>query len=361
MYGKQKNSSKEVKMSKSNVRWWISLLLIVLIGGFVGCSDKKTTEPGPESGSPLVNKSGEAWVPVEGYGNVAIFVFKASGVLETYRNSVLFGMTKRGEFIFRTEGNKLFVISDGYEEEHTYTITDNGQTLILTFESILDFVWVYTKQRVNTSNAKVYPDLYGKDFRIYIGDLRIDVYSRQYMTDIELTINGTSISMHLYGEWAFGSYNFEDDMTYQISMTATTANRTYTESASITTVQRANMNVQKSDADNWWDFPVQITWSFPNNNKNSMLQEASFEVEGYDFYIFESGLIEPGLRSFTIPAGFVSGEVDYSDFYLLQINYVLTNNASFISDSYSGAWWDSLAERPQRQRKSNSFFRTDLR
>ena len=339
-----------MRSKKKNKIMFIILAIIVIIITVQGCSEKSTGPKDPESGSPLITKSGEAWEEVlddDAEDPPGYLIFKASGIMEIYTKTKLFGWIKEGEVIFRTSGNSIFVTTPiGEEIESRFTIEDNGQTLYIgSFDEDEEeyYYTKYTKQQVSITNALEYPNLYNTDIFVDISEWGLYMLSYQGLFDsVELKIDGNQVEITTDGydeEYAnyYADFQFNEGVNYNISILAKLGNKTYQGAVNITIVDRIqDMNITKSSAVNWWDFPVIISWELPHN---SMLVVAQFDANWY----YESGFIDPSLRSITIPAGTMNEDTRYFSFEIQCDNYAQNGDITVASWSgkrvYSNSSW----------------------
>ena len=323
-------SNSKAVCRKVNLIVWVIMIAALMIAP--GCSEKTTAPKGPESGCPFLTKKGEGWQSEDN----EIYVFKASGMVQIYLYSKLFGPSLRAQAKFSSTETTITIDTGGEIATFPYIIKDNGQTLLLYYFDEDEYS-TFTKIKVNLDNA-VPVNLDNGNHSIYVY-LRPDyIYigiEEQEIQEIELKINGKTEPLYFSGESAYAEYPCTEGTEYMISLHIITDQKEYNESTSITIPQQAVMKLLKAE-DRWWDSPVQVSWSFKNNKQDSMVAEAYFYVENDEDGEF--GFLAPNLRSFTIPKGTFPSAESRRVFSLYFMNYVTTSNTLFIAESY--CWID---------------------
>ena len=337
-------------MSKTTLTRVISIMMLILLGAPIGCVAQETVQTEDVySGHPLVTTSGEAWVvEVELEGDdydVAGIIMKENGVLEMYTVSPVFGWQKEEEMRFEVEANKIlwFELSDSDDSEPdselTYSI--QGQTLTL-IDLDNGETLTFTKKQVDLSRAQLLSPGLEKNVIIYTSGTSVSVQYRSRedsITAVELKIDDKLVEVDKLNSLRnvfYGDYDFEANKTYHVSLVLGTETKTYHESATLIMPQEASIKVEKSDEDNWWDFPIHISWTYPDNNAHSMMLKANVGCENKEECFTDEGLLEPQLREFTIPIGLMNQHSNCDIGVILQnINYVLTDNAYFQATIYS--------------------------
>ena len=334
-------------MSKTTLTRIISIMILILLGSPMGCVAQETVQSeGLYSGHPLVTTNGESWIleePDDYY--YSAFFLKDTGIIEMYTLSPVFGWQKEEEMRFEVGEDKLLLFeksdSDDNDPDIELTYSIHGQTV-----TVIDVddgeTLTFTKKTVDLSKAQsLFVDL-ERDINIYLDDgVLIEYRSREEkITAIELKIDNNMVEVrNSRANIFFGDYDFEENKTYHVSLVLSTETRTYHESATLTIPQKASINVQKSGEDNWWDFPILISWTYSNNNIHSMMLRADIVRCANKEGCFEDeGILEPHLREFPIPVGLIKQHQNCDiGVELENINYVLTDNAYFEAIVFSEA------------------------
>ena len=332
----------------------ISVIFILVTIIFIGCSEKTTNPPdNPPNLSPLINKYNEAWVFPEENNKTRALVFKENGILELYFFTSLFGWARENIVTYNTEENLLYIEPTPFDYEGylTFTISEDSETLTLIgyHDEDESFVIFLTKKAADLENYLIYPDIYNKDLIVIINMGSIYAYIKEpgTITSATAQIGDDLLDLSVYQNGAIRYYTFTQNTEYLIELTVSTNDKVYTESATITTVQQANITTHPTE-ENWWNYPIPITWSFLENDTNNMYQLVEFGYHGDCPSIHLTGVVSPNERTFTIPAETIPETAHHAFFQLEQINYVLTIDAIFISSITDIMWYNKeyLSKKP---------------
>jgi hypothetical protein len=330
---------------------FIGIVLIYIIT-ILGCSSP--TDPSGNGGRDLlallINNDNEAWIFTEPFAleedDVILGIILKSNGYGDALHQTLFGIERViDESPFTLTNNILSVKTpNGIELSGRMTLSQDNNTFFLE----LDFegnsiVLVSERKAIDLTDVVVgFKDRRG-DLRIFItswdsGDGSVWVSpndDRRTLHNVIMQVDGVYISLSPSGNHFQGRFDFTQEISYQISITALLDSDLINASAVISIPQSANLSIMKSASPRWRDYPISVSWVLDDDNIDSQYQSASISINLPQNSTYQDGFIVPQRRQFTIPAKTIPENANWAQFGIIQYNYLFSDNVSFISRSYS--------------------------